>query len=315
MKAGTTNTARRQLWVKGVTRDGIPIVEYTPPHTPSGTMAFAVGTLPRDATRPHTLATFSSRDADTASYDVSVAGNSVVIGASFGKDGTLDSGAPREIVVVDTHTGARTELRRTPEDRRITEGGFASLDGVVYWDDYPRGATKQEVVHAYDITTKTDRVVYHGRAVGVVQSSAAGVWWSGTALHPDRGARLPGPVAQGAGTNEARSRLVSDGTAWAWPAGKTIYWWAPGSQLVRTAIPRPAVLGVAGPLVFFGTGNDWLLHVLDTRTGATVRIKAMSFDAASNGLVYLQSNPHTINPDTRFTITRLDASTLPPLTC
>lgn len=80
-------------------------------------------------------------------------------------------------------------------------------------------------------------------------------------------------------------------------------------------MPRPTVLGVAGPLVFFGTGNDWQLHILDTRTGATVRIKAMSFDAASDGLVYLQSNPHTITPDTRFTITRLDTSTLPPLTC
>jgi hypothetical protein len=315
MTAGTTNTGRLQLWIKGVTRDGIPVVEYAPPHTPSGTMALAVGTLPRGATRPHSLATFSSRDADTASYEVSVAGNSVGAGISFGKNGRLDSGAPREIAVVDMHTGARTELRRTPHDRRITKGGIASLNGVVYWDDYPRGATKQEVVHAYDIATKTDRVVYHGRPVGIVQSSAAGVWWSGTALHPNESARLPGPVRQGAATDAERGLLTSDGAAWAWPSGKSINWWAPGTGVVRTAIPQPAVIGVAGPLVFFGTGHDWQLHVLDTRTRASIRMTATSFDVAAHGIVYLQSNPHTITPDTRFTITRLDTSTLPPLTC
>jgi hypothetical protein len=314
MKTGTANTGRLQLWVEGVTRSGSRIVEYSPRNTPGGTMAISVGTLAAGATRPHTLATFSGRHADNASYDISVAGNSVVAGITFGRGNRTDSGAPREIAVVDTRTGARTELRRVPKDRRITKGGIASLDGVVYWDDYPPGSG-QEIVHAYDIAAKTDRVVYRGRPVGIVQSSAAGVWWSGSALHPDVAGHVPGPVARGAATNAARWRLVSDGSAWAWPSGKSISWWAPGNKVARIAVPSPTVLGVSGPLVFFATGHDWQLHVLDARTGATIRMKATQFDTTSNGIAYLQSNPHTITPSTRFTTTRLDTSELPPLTC
>jgi hypothetical protein len=316
--AGTTSYGKLQLRVVGITTDGTPVVDYTPPELPASTMAISVGTLPNGATKPHLLATFSRRHSGSASYWISMTGNVVVAGISFDKVGARESSAaPREIAIVDASTGARTVLRNALDDNRLTVGSIAMFDGVVYWDDYPGGVAKDEVVHAYDLTGKVDQVVYRGTPGGEPQASAAGVWWgTGTALHPNRAAKLPTPVAQRSASEKARAELTTDGAAWAWSSGKSIEWWTPGSKVIGTAVHDDGVFDVEGPLVFFGSdGKGQLIKVLDTRTGAVAALGAGSFDTGSHGIVYFQNSPRTITPNTRFTITRLDTSTLPPLTC
>lgn len=132
---------------------------------------------------------------------------------------------------------------------------------------------------------------------------------------PDRPAGLPGAVLDSATDSTALGSLVTDGTAYAWDAGGAIAWWSAGERAVRTRVPNAVVSEVAGPLVFYFAENSSTVHVLDIRTGAQASIANDFASYATGGVVFLENDPRRISNKTRFTITRLDTSTLPPLSC
>ncbi len=317
ISAGTTSYGTQQLSVAGVTSDGTPVVTYTPPGTRAGDMVIAIGTLPTGARTPKLVTEFTRSGATNAGYNVQVVGTTALVSLKFssGNVGAVD--APSVIAVVDLRTGARTtllNLRGTQSRRPGTDTPYL-IDGAVYWDEHPHGQPNREIVHRYDLATHQGEVVYDGSSANGLQHSAAGLWWSGSAVAPNVPAQLPAAVAEHARSQSALESLTTDGTSYAWSDKSTLSWWAPGHDVVTVRTPHAGVSGVAGPNVTFDKDKTSALYLLDTRTGAVTSLKNTGLQSATDGTLYLANEPHLVTTSTVFTITRLDAASLPPLTC
>lgn len=316
--AGTTSYGKLQLAVAGVTSDGTEIVDYSSPGA-SGSTAIAIGTLATGSRAPHRLAEFTRPGAHGAAYDVQVEGTTVLVAINFGtraSDGI--DGAPSEIAVIDARTGARTDLLKLyqlPRAQRPTTDTAVLFGGAVYWDEYPHELPNREVVHRYDIATRTAQVVYDGTQADQLQQSAAGVWWTGTSTAPNVPARLPAAVAEHATSAGARESLTTDGTSYAWSSKSALSWWSPGHDVVTVKTAHSGLNAVAGPIVVFGRNNQDLLYLLDTRTGSIVAMPGIGVRAVKAGVLFLAKEPHLITNSTVYAITRLDTSSLPPLRC
>jgi hypothetical protein len=309
--AATTSFGNRQVRVVGVTDDGTLIGTFYPRTARPGRIALSVGSISLERSSTHTLGTFVMRG-NSLSSDVEVEGTTVLITLQSGSQPT----GPAEIVTIDTRSGAKRVAARLGGSGQLFDGAYL-FRGAVYWASHRSRPNPRSYVHEYDPATGADPIVYEG-ATGEsrgLQNSAAGVWWAGSSVVPDRPAGLPGPVLGTATDDTALASLVTDGTAYAWDANGAIDWWSPGERTVRIRLRKAVLQEVAGPLVFYYSENSSTLHAIDTRTGARVSIPNGIPAFAAHGVVYLENDPHMITENTQFTVTRLDTSALAPLSC
>jgi hypothetical protein len=273
----------------------------------------SVGTISFDTDTFHPAATLAGPTTNAIAYNALVAGDHAVVAVNFasGRSGT----PPDKISLVDLSTGDQTELL-SPHGRKPSTSDIAvAFQGAVYWDEYPHNSAKREIVHQYTIANGQSRVVYDGPRIrtalyeGGIGLSAAGLWWTGTALNPNRPAALPAPVARNTESEIARQSLHTDGTSFAWRTPSAIGWWAPGKGVVTIRTDNDSILAVAGPLVFYdaGPGPASQMHLLDTRTGTVFAMTSSYSIAAHGGVVVLGS--------TTTWVIRVDTATLPPLAC
>lgn len=318
ISAGTASYGTQQLRLAGVTSEGTEIVDYSPPGSSTASTTIAIGTLPPGSTTPRLLTQFTHAG-DGAAYDVQVDGNTVLVAINFAGSGNAGiDGAPSQIAVVDARTGARTmllNLYSLPRTHRPTTDAAFLFGGAAYWDEYPHGQPSREVVHRYDLSTRIDQVVYDGSGGDGLHRSAAGVWWTGSAVVPNVPAPLPAAVAEHASFQAALESLTTDGTGYAWSDRSTLNWWAPGHDVVTVHVAHTGLNGVAGPVIVFDKDKTSALFLLDTRTGAVTSLKNTGLQLANRGVLYLGNEPHVITNSTVYTITRLAATSLPPLSC
>lgn len=227
-------------------------------------------------------------------------------------------GTVRAVVLVDLRTGRAKELDQVSLADMLPKNGVEKrtidasmlLDGQVYWDVRPVYGNNRGTIRDYDTATGRTRTIFTGR-VGWPQLTGAGVSWGGSQVRVRRS--LPATVSAALTTSAMRNSLVTDGSAYAWVAGRgVIGWWGPGASITTVRVngfTGQTLDGVAGPYVAFGG------KLMDTRTGALTRLP---------GLQPLIYGGHGVLASYGFTgqfkesatdVIRIDTTGLPELTC
>lgn len=321
--AHTTTFASRtygQVSIQGVTDDGTVVVEYAPPGTSvRGTITLNFGTLSPGSDRIRPLTTIAGHG-DSVGWSFQLQGNTLLVGTHFTRGQGPTSATPTRITAIDVHEGEQIAVANLPgSDASDTDGAFLQ-DGVVYWDEYPADSNNREIVYAYDVATGVRSTLYDGpRADRDLGRSAAGIWWTGSPLAPNRPARLPEAVAENSRNKAARQSLTTDGTSYAWRTANTISWWTPGSAVVKTRINNDGVEAVAGPILAFSPAGNRVPELLDTRTGAVIRLPGGDSNivnfAYTNSALQIATYPRFSEPSSITRMIRLDAASLTEARC
>lgn len=314
-----------QVSIVGIAGDGTVVAEYTAPGTPAGTMALTFGAVSLDSGTIRPFATISGSGDSVGSFH-QLEGDTLLVGTRFTRGQGPTSAAPTAVTVIDIRTGEKTRLMQL-HGKNPTGTDIAFLqDGVAYWDEYP--SANHEVVYAYDVATGARTVAYDGpSADSDMGHSAAGTWWTGSALAPNRPTQLPAAVSQHTGPAE-RQFLTTDGSSFAWRTNDSIGWWGEAGTVVQTQIRNDGVADVAGPLVVFRVreGKYSQMRLLDTRTGAVVALGRGPLakeplppqinTVSSHGLLLVDRSPsYVTNLNDQTDVTRLDTSSLPEARC
>jgi hypothetical protein len=238
--------------------------------------------------------------------DASASGDWVAFAVLVGGRPTGGQG-PTEIDLVNSRTHTARTLRPTfPGDATIVLGPVIAGGGV-FWTliDAGQGLSTGRV-YRYDLGTGHTKVVDSGY-VTAPQVIGGGIYWSknGAAVTYRAGTLPPGYTVSPTGKNRA---LATDGTTYAWGGStssgdiETQAWRAGAPGPVRLGVPGDAV-GVTGSFVWTSDGV-----VLDTRTGATVRISRSTDPPVAAGRTAAVPLAHGA-------IAVVDVSALPGLGC
>lgn len=252
--------------------------------------------------------------------------------------GTIPGSTPQGLTKIevmdlaahDTHV--LFDVAATDSPAGPVSNAAALFDGRAYWDQRGSYRAGHGAVRSYDLATGAFHTVYTG-PIGYTEVTANGLGLQiGEHHRVIVPAQLPAQVEH-AVTSDERSRLGTDGTAYAWIVSpRVLGWWAPGEK-APTYQKLPKALAnqdvVDPPLVsgrFVVTSNS---IVTDMRVGASAELPAtagqvtrpsfyLSRDGVLAGLGFTEADGHYIDgywADAAMTVLRLDTTTLPPLTC
>ena len=247
----------------------------------------------------------------------------------------------RAVVVVDVASGWSRVLAGTtaanPAPSTPSIQALVYLDGVGYWDTEAGYGADTGALHSYDLDrgpAATPATVYQG-PIGWPRADAVGVGWPAAGSTGFRFVvtrRLPAPVQQ-ALTPFARSRVATDGTAYAWYASTSVLgWWMPGRPqpvYLRLAAPVDPETALGGPLV----SGEYVVAsgIVDVLTRARAPLPATGLYAPQArggflysrgtllaGLVTGRESGHLVEgywADLPTQPLRLDLTGLPRITC
>lgn len=235
-----------------------------------------------------------------------------------------------DLAAHDTHVLFKMDPRALGPTGAVD--GAVLFDGRVYFDLRRNYDDTHGEVRSYDLATGAVDTVYAGE-IGYPEVTANGFGLQiGEHHRVIVLAQLPAPVDH-AVTSDDRSRLGTDGTAYAWIVSpRVVGWWAPGeSAPTYQRLPESMANqdDVDPPLVagrFVVTSNS---IITDMRTGASAELPAsagqvtrpsyyLSRDGILAGLGLRETDGHYIDgywADAATTVLRIDTTTLPPLTC
>lgn len=301
-----------QVNILGTAADGTVVAESTTPGLTGETMVLAFGAASLGQGTIQPIATITGKGDGAFSF-YQLQGNTLLVGARFSSGPGTTPATPSVITLIDIQTGQKTVLmQQRGANSPGTDSAFLQ-DGVAYWDEFPAG-TNREIVYAYDVATATRTVAYEGLRTGAgLEHSAAGTWWTGSALHPDRPAALPAPIVAHVTTEAARQSLVTDGTSYAWRTDKALGWWSPSNGFVWAQMPNRGVEAVAGPVVaFYPRSTAEGPHLFDVQTGEELTLPAFTGIHGAGGVLIADHRPTKITAtNDKSTVSRLDTATLP----
>ncbi len=238
-------------------------------------------------------------------------------------------GTDLEVVLVDLRNLHSTLLDSVQESdirngRRTIDGSVIS-GRHVYWDVKTRYANRTGTLRDYDVVTGQVRDVFSG-TVGPPSLTALGIslaWDAKGQIVIPRD--VPAAVQDAMTTTAGRNSLITDGSAYAWLAGRQVAWWAPGQNTVtEISFPRgvqPSLVAVAGRFVVYTDTADENFdpnkvdQLLDAGTGAHAVLTGLQPYAVSGAGVVVPYRFAGNFKESPTAAVRLDTTGLPGLHC